>query len=80
MSETGGGDVYSEVYDAVRDHEHMNDPGAPTETVVEELCEVGSRPEELVRDAIDRLDKRGEIYSPDGGDHYRITDRANGVA
>lgn len=72
-------DVYEEVYDAVRDYEQMYEDGAPVDDIVKELCGVGTRPEQLVRDAIDRMEEQGEIYSPDGGDHFRITNRQGGA-
>jgi len=65
-------------YDAVRDHEQLHESGAPTDTVMRELQQEWS--EETARDALETLKKQGEIYSPDGGDHYRITDRTSGVA
>lgn len=59
--------------DAVRDHEQMHSEGAPHEVVMRELQQEWS--EERARDALDSLKRKGDIYSPDGGDHYRITGR-----
>lgn len=50
-----------------------DDMGAETEEVMESVMVLGNYPREKVRGAIDRLEKHGYIYTPDGGDHYRST-------